>query len=146
MGPREQTVALAILVLSEPLRRLPEEDREDLYELLKELAGAASDEDREGILATMIEILDGGDTAVERLDLKDDETRPHRWMKWVGWVSGRIREARKEAGLTQAQLAARSGLPQSHISRIENARHSPSRATIEKIAAALNRHVDHFVC
>ena len=39
--------------------------------------------------------------------------------------------------VTQEQLAAKAGLPQSHISRLEGAKHSPSRATLEKIAAAL---------
>jgi transcriptional regulator with XRE-family HTH domain len=48
------------------------------------------------------------------------------------------------AQLTQEQLAAKSGLPQSHISRIENAKHSPSLATLQKIAAALGVPVERF--
>ena len=77
------------------------------------------------------------------LDLREltppDETWdvPDKMNRWLRRVSGRIREARKNAGLTQNELAAKSGLPQSHISRIENARHSPSHATREKIARAL---------
>jgi hypothetical protein len=38
----------------------------------------------------------------------------------------------------------KSGLPQSHISRLERARHRPSRATVEKIARALGRLVSDF--
>jgi len=55
----------------------------------------------------------------------------------MDFVGKKIRERREAAGLTQEQLAEKSGLPQSHISRLENARHSPSRSTLDKIASAL---------
>ena len=65
----------------------------------------------------------------------DDEHSKLR--KWADFVGQKVRERRKAAELTQEQLAEKSGLPQSHISRIEAARLSPSRATLEKIAEAL---------
>jgi transcriptional regulator with XRE-family HTH domain len=63
---------------------------------------------------------------------------------WIAFVSRRITDERQAAGLTQAQLAEKSGLPQSHISRLESGKHSPSRATIEKIAAALGKPLSAF--
>lgn len=120
------------------------EDRDDLFVLLSEIPSAATEEDRIGIRDTMVEILDGRAATVELAYLSDSPIQPERSQKWTGWVSKRVRDARSEAGLTQEQLAALSGLPQSHISRIENAKHSPSRATIEKIARALSRPVEYF--
>lgn len=55
-----------------------------------------------------------------------------------------IREAREAAGLTQAELSQQSGLPQSHISRLEQGKHSPTARTLEKIATALKLHHSHF--
>ena len=112
--------------------------------LVRELASATTDEDRIGIRDTMVEILDGHAIATEQADLSESDAQPEKWRTWTEWVGKRIREARNEAGLTQEQLAAKSGLPQSHISRIENAKHSPARATIEKIANALGRPVSFF--
>ncbi|OHB75234.1 MAG: hypothetical protein A2W31_11590 [Planctomycetes bacterium RBG_16_64_10] len=62
----------------------------------------------------------------------------------MAFVSAKIRDCRKAAGLTQQQLEEKTGLPQSHISRLENGEHSPSHATLEKIAKALNMPVTMF--
>ncbi|WP_179402000.1 helix-turn-helix domain-containing protein [Burkholderia guangdongensis] len=52
-------------------------------------------------------------------------------------------EARKEAGLTQAQIAARMGTTASAVSRLETSlsseKHSPSFATLRKYAAACGK-------
>jgi transcriptional regulator with XRE-family HTH domain len=61
--------------------------------------------------------------------------------KSIAFVSRRISEERTKAGLTQEELARRAGLPQSHISRLETGKRSPSHVTIEKIAAAFGRPV-----
>lgn len=61
--------------------------------------------------------------------------------KWAEHVGRRIQELRKAARLTQIQLAERADLPQSHISRLENAEHSPTNHTLEKIARALGTSV-----
>lgn len=144
MSQEEKTIALAVSVVTDRITRLSKEDRDDLFVLVKELAVATTDEDRFGICDTMVEILDGRAASVERVDLSESSTTPEKWQKWTEWVSKRIREARSEAGFTQKQLAEKSGLPQSHISRIENAKHSPARATIEKIANALGKPVTFF--
>ncbi len=50
-----------------------------------------------------------------------------------------VLKARADAGLTQAEVAARVGTTQSAIARLESAepRHSPSIATLQKYAKAL---------
>ncbi len=144
MSTEEKAVALAIAVVIDRIQQLKKQDRDDLFELVKELAVATNDEGRSGIIETMIEILDGRLVTIEQADLSEPERPSGRWQKWVDWVSKRIRDARNESSLTQEQLAEKTGLPQSHISRIENAKHSPSRATLEKIAAALNKPLEFF--
>jgi transcriptional regulator with XRE-family HTH domain len=59
----------------------------------------------------------------------------NRWKEFVG---RKVCELRAAKGMTQDELAAASGLPQSHISRIERAALSPSHVTIERIARALD--------
>jgi transcriptional regulator with XRE-family HTH domain len=55
-----------------------------------------------------------------------------------------VLKARAEAGLTQAEVAARIGTTQSAIARLESAepRHSPSIATLQKYADALGYKVE----
>lgn len=50
-----------------------------------------------------------------------------------------ILKARAEAGLTQADVAARIGTTQSAVARLESAdaKHSPSVATLQRYASAL---------
>jgi transcriptional regulator with XRE-family HTH domain len=47
-----------------------------------------------------------------------------------------IREARRRAGLTQAELATRAGVPQSTIGRIESGARVPSTALAERLVRA----------
>jgi transcriptional regulator with XRE-family HTH domain len=47
-----------------------------------------------------------------------------------------IREARRRAGLTQAELARRAGVPQSTIGRIESGARVPSTALAERLIRA----------
>ena len=48
-----------------------------------------------------------------------------------------LTEARRKAGLTQAQLAARMKTSQAAVARIESGRAAPKWATIERYARAL---------
>jgi len=50
----------------------------------------------------------------------------------------RIRTRRGELGWTQEVLAEKSGLPQSHISRLEAGQHAPTAKTIQQLAKALD--------
>lgn len=47
-----------------------------------------------------------------------------------------LREARLRAGLTQAALARRAGVPQSTIGRIESGARVPSTASLERLIRA----------
>lgn len=144
MSPDARAIMLAVEIVRDRITRLTKEDRDDLFALAKELSNTKTEEDWAGICDTMIEILDGEPATTEEVDLSAPTERPEQFRKWTDWVAGQIRDARKDAGLTQEQLAEKSGLPQSHISRIENARHSPARATLEKLAAALGKPVTFF--
>lgn len=56
-----------------------------------------------------------------------------------------IAEARKAAGLTQKQLGAKLGLPQSQISRIERSPDHTTVRTMKKIAKALGVNVSALI-
>lgn len=57
-------------------------------------------------------------------------------------IMRRIVEARVEEGLTQQQLAERSGMKPSNLCRLENGNGNPSVATLEKIAYGLGRKLE----
>ena len=54
-------------------------------------------------------------------------------------IARQVIRGRKAAGWTQAELAARAGVRQETISRIETGKHSPGLKTMAKIDHALNR-------
>lgn len=54
-------------------------------------------------------------------------------------LAGQILEARRNAGLTQTDLAARTGIGQSEISRIERGIGNPTEETLVKIGLAMNK-------
>jgi transcriptional regulator with XRE-family HTH domain len=49
----------------------------------------------------------------------------------------RLRELRQTAGLTQAELARRTGIHRPNIARVEAGRHTPSLETLARLAAAI---------
>ena len=53
-----------------------------------------------------------------------------------------LKQARKEAGLTQEQLAKKTNTQKSAISRIENHAGDIKFSTLEKIATALGKHLE----
>lgn len=136
VGDAALTMAIGIII--ERVSRLPPEDQQELYELVKGLGGTQDPEEVEAIRVAIHEILDQEPSGAKILDPKTMKARPDKLQKWVEFVGARIQELRKSRGLTQVQLAEKSGLPQSHISRIESARLSPSRATLDKIARAMD--------
>lgn len=52
-------------------------------------------------------------------------------------LGARLRELRLEAGLTQAELARRTGIHRPNIARVEAGRHTPSLETLARIATAI---------
>lgn len=57
-------------------------------------------------------------------------------------IGKRIAELRKAKGLTQAQLAEKTGFSQSNIGRIETGRYSVGLDVLAKIAEALGAKVE----
>lgn len=53
-------------------------------------------------------------------------------------IADDIASAREKAGLTQAELARRSGVRIETISRVETGKHSPSLATIRKLGKVID--------
>ena len=49
----------------------------------------------------------------------------------------RLRQLRLEAGLTQAELARRTGIHRPNIARVEAGRHTPSLETLSRLATAI---------
>ena len=57
-------------------------------------------------------------------------------------IGQRIAKLRKEQGMTQAELAERTGIQRAHITRIEAGRYSVGIDLLDKIAVALGMEVD----
>jgi DNA-binding XRE family transcriptional regulator len=141
---RHEALTMALEILRERIGRLPQSDKDDLFELVKTLSWD-DPEELESSVVTMREILEQRPTRVRRMEFPSDPNEHSGALsKWIKLVSRRISKERENAGLTQDELAKRTGLPQSHISRLETGKHSPSRATIEKIAAALGKSLSDF--
>jgi len=134
----EAALTMAIGIVVERVSRLPSEDQKELYELVKGIAGQKDAEEVDAICRAMLEILDQEPSGLKVLDPAQPQNRPDKLEKWVSFIADRVQTLRKAAKMTQVELAERAGLPQSHISRIEKAKLSPSRATLEKITNALN--------
>lgn len=63
---------------------------------------------------------------------------------WTG-VGARIRQQRMELGLTQQELAHRTGVSKSMISQIENGRSYPSISTLYLIGSTLDACFDELM-
>ncbi len=57
-------------------------------------------------------------------------------------LASTLMRARKEAGLTQRELAERSGVQQADISRIERAEVDPQASTLSRLLGPLGRRLD----
>jgi len=58
-------------------------------------------------------------------------------MRAVANLGKNLRAARKKLGLTQEEVAERSGVQAGEISRIETGKRDPQVSTLEKLAAAV---------
>ena len=126
---------LALSVLIDRLKALPKEDRDDMFELVQIWHNSSDPEEQRSARQAMEEILAQIPLKIKPMPLvKSIMSGRDNWARHVGM---RIRELREKAGLTQTQLARKADLPQSHISRLENAEHSATHLTLEKIAKAL---------
>ncbi len=132
-----KSAMLALSVLIDRIGTLPKTDRDDLFELLQEWRKADTPEDQDSIRRAMEEILAQVPISVKPMPLVVKPPLARGLQAWAEHVGKKIRALRESQNLTQIQLADRAGLPQSHISRLENAEHSATHLTLEKIAKAL---------
>jgi len=140
----DNTLALAVAVMRERLSQLSKEDQKDLFELLPAIVMGDEEERSVAILAAN-EIINSAPATLRRMDLSGETTEPIEPIeRWLAFFSKKLRESREKAGLTQQQLAEKAGIPQSHVSRLENKQHSPSAKTIQKLAIALNEDPTYF--
>jgi len=65
-------------------------------------------------------------------------------MKRRNIVGGNIRKYRTEAGITQEELALRSGLSQGYINQLEYGNRKYTQKSLELIATALSKKVIEF--
>jgi len=130
------------LVIMERMRSLSKDDQRDLFELSCEHVVAESAEIQADIKRTMGEIL--RQTPLRVRELPPAKAPGPKLQKWIDYIGARIRDTRKQAKLTQIQLAETSGVPQSYISRVEIGKLSPSHLAVEKIAKALGKPTCYF--
>lgn len=132
---------VALAALGERVRLLPHDDRCDLIELTKEFFGGTTEEERDSAARAIMEILE---QTPGRTIAMPASTASAEMTNWTEFVSRKIRSLRLAAGLTQDELAAKSGLAQSHICRLELGQHSPNGATLEKLSRALGVELSEF--
>lgn len=137
MSAGEQTVIMAIAILRERIESLPEDDKKDLSELVLELLKAQNEEEKLSVWTAMREILSQKPVASRPISLEAGRSKPIGKAKnWAEYIGKTIRQFRKDRNWTQAELAQRAGIPQSHVCRIELAEYTPTYRTLEKIAKA----------
>ncbi len=126
------------------IRKLPERKRDRVFRMLAMLQLAECHDEAYEIATGIAEIvakatgqIPRGGRAVDLESGVSDETK-EAVAAYHSQIGIAIRKRRDELNMTQEQLAEKAGLPQSHISRLEVGKHTPTRATIEKIAAALD--------
>ncbi len=61
-------------------------------------------------------------------------------------IGARVRELRKERGMTQRELARRMEVPRTYISKIEMSKAIPTLASLDRIASALGVDVRDLIC
>ncbi len=133
LHPTNNSFALAVAVIRERVSTLPQEDKDALYALLPHLFSEDEDE-LQAARCAVNEILDQDDGSVQTFHVPENASS---LADWIDYASNKIKELRKAAGMTQVELAEKSNIPQSYISRLENGEHSPTAKTISKIAKAL---------
>ena len=80
------------------------------------------------------------DQALEKVNLTPvDDTPEIEEYDIDAEVRDLVISTRSAANLTQKQLAQRSGVSQSNISKIENGNYQPSLSTLKRIAGALGK-------
>jgi DNA-binding XRE family transcriptional regulator len=116
-----------------------EEELSNLQKLAMSLP-EASDSEKVAIVETMMEQLFPEQIGGFENERKATEGGLEKLNSCRIATGRRIAAIRSKKGITQEELAEIAGVPQSHISRLENGHHTPTHLTIEKIAQALGVH------
>jgi ribosome-binding protein aMBF1 (putative translation factor) len=113
--------------------------RERILELAQLYQESTDEVEREEIREALAECLfrPRADLTALPIEQESSPDAARRLAMHRQYVAGQIRKLRQTRGLTQQELAHKSGLPQSHVARLETAKHAPTYRTIEKIAKAL---------
>ena len=129
--------------LSAIVRLIFNAKREDLRavaRLLQIIAETESSAEREGLFDLLSEVFSRTGSKLIDLDdaqgslAPDKRKRSERFQRSVGTA---VRMRREDLGWTQRKLSEETGLPQSHISRIERGKLAATGYTIAKLAKAL---------
>ena len=136
MSIERASVSMAVGIVMDRVSRLDEHDQNDLFRLAKALPMAKTQSEQEALYGAMLEILEQDGGRVIAIPEPSVDTG-QKLAKWKRHVADRVKQLRTAAKLTQADLARKADLPQSHVSRIEQAHLAPSSKTIDKLAAAL---------
>jgi DNA-binding XRE family transcriptional regulator len=84
------------------------------------------------------------DATIKKLIEHDEKIRfTFEQEKLNLYIAGAIYQLRTQAGLTQAQLAKKAGIPQPFVARIENpeSKKRPTLDTLAKIAHAFDKQI-----
>ena len=142
----EQDIATVCgLLLLKKFANLPSDERADCYELLNDFQDCESEDEKQEILLTILEILMAKPVQVGSIEQweRDLAATPEgasaakdlqRQAKGFG---ENLRRLRGEKAISQQQLAKASNMTQPQISYLERGEHRPQEATVEKLAEAL---------
>ncbi|MBE5951658.1 MAG: helix-turn-helix domain-containing protein [Lachnospiraceae bacterium] len=81
------------------------------------------------------------DLAAEDIWLDGIETGKRRKLEIALVFAEKLLQAREESGMTQKQLAERTGIYQADISKLERGQGNPSLSTIKRLAEAMDLQV-----
>ena len=123
-------------ILHATLSRLTVDELDVLRDLVGILVDPEDAEEKESATAGITELLNPDPIVLVPFDLP--ATLEGRGPSPLAMDVGRkIRELRESGGLDQAELGARCGLTQSHVSRLESGKHCPNAKTRDRLAKAL---------
>ena len=127
----------AIAVLIERIASLDKEIKDDLVAVIMDVQNCSSQEDLQEVEQTVRELLFPQAYGNMIVGSGGNPQGSETLLGWSKQIGERIRQLREKIDWTQKQLAEKSGLRQSHISRLETGQHSPSHKTIVALAKAL---------
>ena len=136
MSIERASVSMAVGIVMDRVSRLNKHDQNDLFRLANARPLAKTEAEQEAIYGAMLEIFEQ-DSGSARAMPQSSVDAGQKLAKWKRHVADRVKELRAAAKLTQEDLARKADLPQSHVSRIEQAHLTPSSKTIDKLATAL---------